>query len=89
MFVDKIEPSFPVEIPGFTFLGRGPHCSGGGGGWSRSPDVLYRCAKCGDTMPGPHDDHFECRCGAMDLDRDAGRFGSRYGDENILVYRRA
>ena len=39
-------------------------------------------------MSAAHDDYFACRCGAMRLDIDAGRFGSRQGDENILVYRR-
>lgn len=84
-----IDPEFPVEILSFRLLGRGPACSGPGGGWSRSDDILYRCANCGDTMPGSRDDYFTCRCHAMHLDRDAFRFGSWYGDENILVYGRA
>jgi hypothetical protein len=40
-------------------------------------------------MCAAHNDYFSSRCGAMRLDFDAGRFGSRHGDENILVYRTA
>jgi hypothetical protein len=39
-------------------------------------------------MDASHDDYFTCECGAMNLDRDAGRFGSLLGDDGILVYRR-
>jgi len=38
-------------------------------------------------MRADRDDDFGCECGAMRLDADAGRFGSRLGDENVLVYR--
>jgi hypothetical protein len=39
-------------------------------------------------MRADHDDYFTCTCGALHLDIDAGRFGSRFGDANILVYQR-
>jgi hypothetical protein len=81
-------PSPAPSIPGFTYLGVGPACSGTGGGWSRSPSILYACIDCGGTMPGDHADYFDCPCGAVHLDWDAGRFGSRHGDNGIRVYRR-
>ena len=39
-------------------------------------------------MSADHDDYFNCECGAMHLDIGYGRFGSRFGDRNILVYRK-
>jgi hypothetical protein len=39
-------------------------------------------------MRATHHGYFACSCKAMHLDWDAGRFGSSYGDENILVYRK-
>jgi hypothetical protein len=39
-------------------------------------------------MHASHEDYFHCECGAMFLDWDYGRFGSRLGDDAILVYRR-
>jgi hypothetical protein len=83
-----IQPSFNLELPRHTFLGRGPSASGGQRGWRRSGHLYYRCAVCGDLMCAAHDDYFDCRCGAMSLDIDAGRFGSNHGDDNILVYRK-
>jgi hypothetical protein len=44
-------------------------------------------AECGTTMPASHDDYFSCSCGSMHLDVGYGRFGSRRGDQNILVDR--
>ena len=74
----------PPEIFGYAFVRRGTSRSG----WSRSPDLLYACERCGSSMPADFDDYFNCSCGAMHLDRDAGRFGSRFGDEAILTYRK-
>ena len=34
------------------------------------------------------DDYFECKCKAMHLDVGAGRFGSKFGDQNILRYQK-
>jgi hypothetical protein len=83
-----IQPSFNVELQGYSVLGRGPSETGAQGGWPRTANLYYRCAACGDLMCADRDDYFSCRCGAMRLDIDAGRFGSRHGDENILVYRK-
>jgi hypothetical protein len=82
--MERIEPSFPYELAGYRYLGRGPSATG----WSRSPTLAYRCLQCGDLMPADQADYFTCHCGAMHLDIDAGRFGSRLGDGNILVYER-
>ena len=82
----QFEPPDGMQLAGHQFVGRGP--DGGTGGWTRANRLIYRCAKCGTLMPAEHGDDFQCACGAMLLDGDAGRFGSRYGDENILVYRR-
>lgn len=40
-------------------------------------------------MSADFNDYFNCDCGSMHLDIDAGRFGSWHGDENIIVYRKA
>ena len=82
--MSEIEPSFGYELEGFKYVGRG--C--GPGGWSRRADLYYRCAQCGDMMPANHNDYFDCKCKSMYLDIDAGRFGSRCGDQNILSYER-
>ena len=86
--MSAIQPAFKIELQGRGFLGRGPSATGSQRGWPRTADLYYRCAACGDLMCAAHDDYFSCRCGAMRLDIDAGRFGSRHGDENILVYRK-
>jgi len=39
-------------------------------------------------MPASLDKNFGCACGAMRVDWDAFRFGSKFGDLGILVYRR-
>jgi hypothetical protein len=39
-------------------------------------------------MPADTTSDFACGCGCMRLDADAGRFGSRLGDDNVLTYRR-
>ncbi|WP_127845479.1 hypothetical protein [Psychroflexus aestuariivivens] len=70
------------------FLGRGPKASGRGMGWSRNEDIIYKCVNCGSEMLASHNDYWNCECGAIHLDFDAGRFGSKYGDENILVYKK-
>jgi hypothetical protein len=85
--VEKIiEPEFEYELKGFKYLGRGPSVSRARGGWSRSSAIIYRCAECGDIMNANHNDYFNCTCGAIHLDIDYGRFGSKYGYNNILVY---
>lgn len=82
--MNQIEPAFPYELDDYEYVGRGPDDTG----WSRSPSIAYRCVKCGDLMAGDYADYFDCKCGAMQLDFGYGRFGSRFGDDNILVYRK-
>ena len=84
----KIKPDFKIDINGFKYLGKGPKSVDGTPGWSRSDFVYYRCVKCGSMMQSSINDYFRCDCGAMTLDIDAGRFGSNYGDNNILVYKK-
>ena len=84
-----IEPSFSLEIPGYEFLGRGPESTGVNNGWPRSPDIYFRCVSCGEMMCSDHTGYYDCRCESMNLDWDAGRFGSSLGDLNILVYRKS
>lgn len=85
---DIIQPNFPIEIDGYEYLGRGSTAVDGSPGWSRKKGIAYRCANCGSLMPASFNDYYSCKCKAMFLDIDAGRFGSRYGDQNILVYRK-
>ena len=82
-----IQPAFDLDLHGYSLIGRGPSATGAQRGWARDANLYFRCVVCGDLMCAAHDDYFHCRCGAMRLDIDAGRFGSRHGDENILVYR--
>lgn len=81
---DPIQPNFDIEVDGYQYLRRGCDKSG----WSTSPDIYYRCANCGGFMRASLKDYFQCDCKAMSLDFDYGRFGSRYGDDNILVYKK-
>lgn len=82
---DLLEPQSGLLVEGHDLLGRGPRAAGSSG-WSRDPQLAYRCARCGSMMPADHASNYACECGAMYLDVDAGRFGSRLGDENVLVY---
>jgi hypothetical protein len=84
---DEIEPNFELQVDGFVFLGRGSTCVDGTPGWKRDSRLFYRCVTCGTFMQASTNDYFNCDCKAMSLDIDAGRFGSRYGDINILVYK--
>ena len=79
---EPVEPSFPYELEGYNFIGRGP----GNNGWSTAPSLSYRCVKCGDVMHANRLASFHCQCKSMHLDSDYGRFGSALGDQNILVY---
>ena len=79
-----IEPTFDSERKGLEFLGRGPQHNG----WRRDSNLIYKCVKCGDEMQASFSDYWNCTCGAVFLDYDAGRFGSKYGDINILTYRK-
>jgi len=80
------EPLLPpggTELDGYVLIRRG--CIDG---WAMVPELFYRCAQCGDLIEGDCRDNRSCTCTSMILDADAGRFGSRLGDENILTYRR-
>ncbi len=37
-------------------------------------------------MPSLQSMNWQCPCGSMDVDVDYGRFGSVFGDQNVLVY---
>ena len=73
------------SLEGYKFLGKG---STRGAGWLRDHDIYYMCVKCKDMMWSQHDDYFECKCGAMYLDIDGARFGSNFGDDAVLLYRK-
>ena len=83
-----IDLKFAIEMPDLKYLGRGPACTGLTG-WSTSKEFIYRCANCDDSMNASWKNDWTCRCQAMALDSEACRLGSYYGDENILVYKRA
>ena len=52
-----------------------------------SRELFARCIRCDDFIPLDPDENRNCRCGALHLDRDAGRFGSSLGDNQIEIYR--
>lgn len=81
-----INPNFNIETEGYKYLGRGPSSVAGALGWRTKNGIYYRCVNCGSFMQASTVDDFRCKCGAMSLDLGFGRFGSRYGDDNILVY---
>jgi hypothetical protein len=83
-----IQPKFNLKIDGMKFLGRGSKASGKQMGWSSNENIIYKCVECGSEMLASHNDYWNCKCGAIHLDFEAGRFGSNYGDENILVYKK-
>jgi len=83
-----IKPSFIIDIEDYEYIGRGAKASSGSSGWNTGTGIYYRCVSCGDFMEASINKYFSCRCGAMSLDYDYGRFGSRFGDNNILVYRK-
>lgn len=82
----EAKPNVGLEVPGYSYLGRGPAVTGSSVGWDRKAGLVFRCARCGTLMPSLQEDFFACACGAMRLEPEAGRFGSRYGDREILVY---
>ncbi len=83
-----IEPIFDTELEGYRFIGRGPEATGTKPGWERNDSLHFRCAKCGSIMKSTISNNYSCECGAMFVDADYHRFGSNYGDQNILVYKR-
>lgn len=72
---------FDINIDGFKYKRRG--CDERG--WQTHEDIYYRCSECGTLMHSLEKD-YNCSCGAMYLDYDYGRFGSRNGDDEVLVY---
>lgn len=82
---EETMPTSTDEL-GFDLVGPGPPSPKG---WERSPNLAYQCDRCDTFMPADFNDYFSCACGAMTLDFDAGRFGSRFGDQAIRTYRRA
>ena len=83
-----IESNFVIELEGYEFLGRGSKATGPGNSWKRDESLFFRCAKCGSLMQSTINEYYKCDCEAMSVDVDYHRFGSVYGDENILVYKK-
>ena len=50
--------------------------------------LWFRCTACGSFLSAAPGEGGSCVCGAMTKDPDAGRLGSRLGDDAIAVYRR-
>jgi hypothetical protein len=69
---------------GYRYLGQGPQ----GRGWSIGGAFAVQCRGCGDVWTEHPSDSKQCACGAMYIDIDAGRFGSRDGDLAVLVYQK-
>jgi hypothetical protein len=88
MNTPEIQPAFDIDLPGYRYIGRGPDATGHGGGWHRSERLFFRCIKCATMMPSVLSENWQCPCGSMDVDADYGRFGSVFGDGNVLVYER-
>ena len=75
-------------IDALELLGHGPAATGPGGGWSMAADLMFQCTACEGFLPADPTESGRCACGAMSKDADAGRLGSRLGDQAIAVYRR-
>lgn len=69
-------------------LGHGPSATGGGGGWRMAKELVFQCTACGGFLAADPAESGRCACGALSVDADAGRIGSRLGDQSIAVYRR-
>lgn len=78
-----------LEVEGFEYLGCGPGASGAENGWNRAVNLYYRCGHCGDIIKSLYQKDYTCSCGSMDIDQGSARFGSRHGDMDIHVYRKA
>jgi hypothetical protein len=76
------------NLKGLEYLGCGPKASSGYVGWSRQSNIFYKCGHCNSVMQASTHEYFACKCGAMHLDIDAGKFASIHGDNDILVYRK-
>ena len=77
-----------MELLGYRFLGWGPRATAPGGGWHVAKDYFARCGRCGDLMLLWADQSEQCSCGALYKDVEAGRFGSKDGDDSIAIYQR-
>lgn len=69
-------------------LGHGPGATGSGGGWRMAKELVFQCTACGSFLEADPAESGRCTCGALSMDADAGRIGSRLGDQAIAVYRR-
>jgi len=81
--------SYGGPVAGFEYLGNGPKATGSGLGWRMSALLAARCTSCDYYMSLDADTTDSCTCGALHKDADAGRFGSRLGDQAIEIYRRS
>ena len=78
----------PEQLAGYRFLGYGPRATSAGTGWHLAQDFFARCVACGGMLRLWDDQSEQCPCGRLYKDVEAGRFGSRDGDESIAIYRR-
>lgn len=75
-----------LEQNDLTHIGNGPTATGTYG-WRMGTGMhFFKCIQCGYFMDDDPDTYDECYCGALFRDADAGRFGSRLGDDAIEVY---
>ena len=74
-----------TELNGYMYLQNGPSSKG----WERSEEIYYRCGHCGSLMHSLTSKDFSCKCKAMFVDQCASRFGSKYGDKDIMVYKKS
>lgn len=52
-------------------------------------ELYFYCKECNYLMCADPSEYDVCYCGAMSKDIDYGRFGSKYGDNEIAVYKRS
>ncbi len=68
------------------FLGTGPSATGSTYGWAMSPDIYFRCTRCGWFLPARTRESVSCSCGSLSIDVDYARIGSDLVDKAIEVY---
>ena len=73
----------------YEYLGNGCKATGADAGWKMSVDLYFRCIECSYLMNGDPLKDDSCLCGSLHKDLGYGRFGSKYGDDAIEVYKRA
>lgn len=56
-------------------------------GYPAGEALFYECGVCGDVLNSEPPDSEVCTCGNLYIDVDAGRMGSRRGDEALTLLR--